>query len=53
MDIFKEFVIPKGSKFTQKMLQELDYNNINPSKWTTDKDRNDQIKSCCTTTTLK
>jgi DNA-directed RNA polymerase subunit beta len=44
MDIFKEFVIPKGSKFTQKMLQELDYNNINPSKWTTDKDRNDQIK---------
>src|SRR5690606_34524590 len=44
MDIYKEFVIPKGSKFTLKMLQELDYNNINANKWTTDKDRNDQIK---------
>jgi DNA-directed RNA polymerase subunit beta len=37
-------VIPKGSKFTLKQLQELDYLNINPNKWTTDKKKNDSIK---------
>jgi DNA-directed RNA polymerase subunit beta len=40
---YKEVVIPKGSKFTQKMLVDIDYNNINPTKWTTDKEKNDQI----------
>jgi len=43
-DIFKEIIVPKGAKFTQKMLSEIDYSNINPSKWTTDKDKNEQIK---------
>jgi DNA-directed RNA polymerase subunit beta len=37
-------VIGKGAKFTMKQLQELDYVNINPSKWTTDKQKNDQIR---------
>ncbi len=40
----KEEVIPKKAKFTQKMLLALDYTNINPLKWTTDKDKNDLIK---------
>ena len=44
MDNFKEVLIPKGAKFTQKLLSEIDYSNINPNKWTTDKDKNDQIK---------
>ncbi len=44
MDNFKEVLIPKGSKFTQKLLTEIDYSNINPGKWTTDKDKNEQIK---------
>jgi DNA-directed RNA polymerase subunit beta len=44
MDNFKETLIPKGSKFTQKILSEIDYSNINANKWTTDKDKNDQIK---------
>ncbi len=43
-DIFKEVIIPKGAKFTQKMLSEINYDTINPDKWTTDKDKNDQIK---------
>jgi len=43
-DIFKEIIIPKGAKFTQKMLSEINYETINPDKWTTDKDKNDQIK---------
>ncbi|MDP4210889.1 MAG: DNA-directed RNA polymerase subunit beta [Bacteroidota bacterium] len=37
-------VIAKGAKFTLKQLQELDYENINPGKWTTDKQKNDQIR---------
>ena len=36
-------VIPKGTKFTLKQLQELDYLNINPNKWTTDKKKNETI----------
>ena len=43
-DIFKEVVIPKGAKFTQKMLSEINYDTVDPDKWTTDKDRNDLIK---------
>jgi len=41
---FKEEIIPKKAKFTQKMLMGLDYASINPNKWTGDKDKNDLIK---------
>ena len=44
-DYFGMEVIEKGTKFTQKMLQELDYLNINPTKWTSDKDKNELIKA--------
>jgi DNA-directed RNA polymerase subunit beta len=43
-DYYNVDVIPKGTKFTVKMLQELDYMNINPGKWTTDKSKNEIIK---------
>jgi len=44
-DNFKEVIIPKKVKFTLKALSAVeDYININPNKWTTDKDRNDQIR---------
>jgi len=41
---FKEEIIPKKAKFTQKMLMGIDYQTINPSRWTTDKEKNDLIK---------
>ncbi|MEI6747917.1 MAG: DNA-directed RNA polymerase subunit beta [Bacteroidota bacterium] len=41
---FKEEIISKKVKFTQKMLTGIDYTNINPNKWTTDKDVNELIK---------
>jgi DNA-directed RNA polymerase subunit beta len=44
-DYFNQDVIPKGQKFTQKTLQDIDYESVNPNKWTTDKDKNDTIKS--------
>ncbi len=42
-DYYGTEVIPKGVKFTLKQLQEIDYLTVNPSKWTTDKDKNDLI----------
>ncbi|MCE1199813.1 MAG: DNA-directed RNA polymerase subunit beta [Marinilabiliales bacterium] len=42
-DYFNTDILPKGVKFTQKQLQMIDYLNINPGKWTTDKDKNDMI----------
>ena len=41
---FNEIIIPKKAKFTQKSLISLDYTNINPNKWTTDKKKNNLIK---------
>ncbi|GAB4311222.1 MAG: DNA-directed RNA polymerase subunit beta [Bacteroidales bacterium] len=50
---FGEEVVPKKVKFTVKILQGLDYLNIDPSKWTTDKDRNELIKTLINNYTIK
>ncbi len=42
-DYYGGEVIPKGVKFTMKQIQELNFNSVNPSKWTTDKHKNDLI----------
>jgi len=42
---FKEEIVPKKVKFTQKMLMGIDYLSVNPGKWTTDKDVNELVKS--------
>lgn len=36
-------VVPKGVKFTQKILQEIEYDKVNPNKWTSDDDKNELI----------
>ncbi len=42
---FKEVIIPKKTKFTQKLLMSIDdYININPTKWSTDKNKNALIQ---------
>jgi DNA-directed RNA polymerase subunit beta len=43
-DYYNVDVIAKGEKFTLKMLQIVDFININPNKWTTDKAKNDIIR---------
>ncbi len=43
-NVLKEVVVPKGTKFTQKILQSIDFNVVNPNNWTTDKDKNSLIK---------
>ncbi len=44
-DYYNVDVIPRGAKFTLKLLQDIDFHNINPNKWTTDKDKNETIKT--------
>ena len=39
-----EDVVAKGTKFTLRILQGLDYMSVNPNKWTTDKKKNESIK---------
>jgi len=41
---YKEEVIKKGVKFTQKILNSIEYSDINPNGWTTDDDKNALIK---------
>lgn len=41
---FKEEVIPKKTKFTQKLLLNIDYLIVNPNKWINDTKKNDLIK---------
>ncbi|MRT93374.1 DNA-directed RNA polymerase subunit beta [Ancylomarina sp. 16SWW S1-10-2] len=38
-------LIPKGVKFTQKLLMEINYLQVDPNKWTTDKEKNQTIKT--------
>jgi DNA-directed RNA polymerase subunit beta len=40
----KEDLIPKGTKFTQKLLEKIDYTEVNPTNWTTDEDKNGAIR---------
>ncbi len=44
-DYYNATVVPKGKKFTQKLLQDIDYTNVSPKKWTTDKTKNETIKT--------
>ena len=37
-------LIPKGTKFTQKLLNEIDYTTVQLVKWTTDAHKNELIK---------
>jgi DNA-directed RNA polymerase subunit beta len=43
-NVYNEELIPKGTKFTMKNLNEIDYTHINANSWTTDSDKNDTIR---------
>ncbi|MBO4393369.1 MAG: DNA-directed RNA polymerase subunit beta, partial [Spirochaetales bacterium] len=45
IDLFNVEVIAKGADFTREALEAIDYNVINPVKWTSDKNTNNMIKS--------
>ncbi len=37
-------IVPKGVKFTQKILNEINYSSVQLSKWTSDNHKNDMIR---------
>jgi DNA-directed RNA polymerase subunit beta len=41
---YGDMVVPQKTKFTQKILNTIDFTTVNPDKWTTDKERNELIK---------
>jgi DNA-directed RNA polymerase subunit beta len=51
--IYNEMVIPKGSKFTQKLLKDLDYNNIDYFGWTDDERLNGLVRRLLHNYTIK
>ena len=52
-DMLGTDIIPKGTKFSQKILLEVDFLNVNPNKWTTDKDKNETIAELLHNFTIK
>ncbi|RPD40859.1 DNA-directed RNA polymerase subunit beta [Chitinophaga barathri] len=42
---YGEVLISKGSKFSNKNLANVDFQNVNPLGWTTDQETNDQINT--------
>lgn len=44
-DFLGNDLIPKGSKFTQKAMNEIDYTTVHVSRWTTDNHRNELIQA--------
>ena len=43
-DLYGTEILPKGESFQRSVLETIDYSNINPVKWTSDKKANEQIK---------
>lgn len=43
-DLYGAEIIAKGAAFTRDNLNAIDYENINPTKWTSDKTANNMIK---------
>jgi DNA-directed RNA polymerase subunit beta len=52
-DYLNADVVQKGTKFTQKLLQDINYLDVNPNKWTTDKKKNDIIRTLLHNYTIK
>ncbi|MFA5574782.1 MAG: DNA-directed RNA polymerase subunit beta [Brumimicrobium sp.] len=50
---FREVIIKKGSKFSEKALNAIDYSIVNPAEWTTDKKTNSLIQRVIHNFTIK
>ena len=50
---FKEPIVPKKTKFTAKILSDIDYLTVNPNKWTSDEKKNKLIGAIIDNYTVK
>jgi len=44
LNVYGEEMIPKGTKFTMKNLNDVNYTNVNATNWTTDSEKNEVIR---------
>ena len=44
-DLYGVKILPKGESFSRELLEQIDYNNVNPAGWTTDKKNSELIKA--------
>ena len=44
VNVYKEIAVAKGAKFTAKLLNDINYQEIDPSNWTKDEDVNELVK---------
>jgi len=47
-NVYNEDIIAKGTKFSQKNLNEVDYSNVMANNWTSDSEKNEFIKTILT-----
>jgi len=47
-NVYNEEIIAKGTKFSQKNLNEIDYSNVMANNWTSDAEKNELIKTILT-----
>lgn len=52
-NLYKEELVPKGTKFSEKMLMDLEYDKIDPAGWTKDEDINAHVKRLMHNYTIK
>ncbi len=43
-NVYNEELISKGTKFTMKNLNDIDFTHINTNNWTTDAEKNEQVR---------
>lgn len=52
-NLYKEELVPKGTKLTNKVLSQLDYDHIDPSGWVKDENLNGLVKRLMHSYTIK
>ncbi len=52
-DLYGVELVGKGTKFTARVLSNIDYENVNPNKWTSDKETNTMVKQTISNYLLK
>jgi DNA-directed RNA polymerase subunit beta len=52
-NVYKEVAIAKGTKFSIKMLSDINFQEVDPGNWTKDEDTNEQVKVLLHNYTIK
>jgi len=53
INVYKEVVVAKGAKFTTKLLNDINYHEVDPANWTKDEEVNEMVKVLLHNYTIK